>query len=160
MSDYVPDSRNKLPLLIDDHYFKLEIVTETGFKATCLLCPDDSPATVSGNLGVNSNLLRHLKIKHSDIHESYREEQAKKRKLEKQPPRLHQKHYSRKEVTKSIANFVIESAQSISIVEHPSFKNLVSVLSGIFFRATIFFPVRNISEKCGMLCASLHTHIH
>ena len=130
---------NKIPLLIDNVHFKLEMVAEKRFQGTCLLCPSDwvptkpnqkDPKTVKGHLGVNSNLLRHLKTHHAQAHDTYRAQQDRKRKLESLPPTVKKKYHSKEEVNKAIANFVIESSQPISVVEHPAFKTLVTVLSG------------------------------
>ena len=155
MSDNI--SPNKIPALVDNIHFKLDVVTETGFKAVCQLCPSDKQKTVSCNSGINSNLLRHLKVYHSEAHEAYKEAKERKRQLDCQALPVTKKLCTREDVTKTIANFVIESSQPISVVEHPAFKTLVSVLSGIVWPQNI---VGNIIDSHVSLGQSLLKNIN
>ena len=121
-----------IPAVVDNHYFKLDSVTNDKFKAVCLKCPEGNQKVISCDLKINSNLIRHLKTQHPEVHTVYKiaSENARKRKSVTPEPTVPEKICKQDEANKLVASFIIETCQAVNVVKSKSFKKMVAGLTG------------------------------
>ena len=120
------EKKVKLPNLVDDVHFKLDSEVDEGkFTALCLKCPQRVKAHVKSN----SNLLGHLQKKHPEDYETYKTLRASEKSKSRVAQAINEKLSSQNEMNEAIVRFVTESAQAISIVENPAFRNILDVAS-------------------------------
>ena len=140
MSD--DDERKGIPGIVDNHYFRLDSVTEDRkqFKAVCLKCPENEQKVIACPIKINSNLVRHLKKEHAAAHAAYMDAAENARRKRKSPtpaaPTEGVPVCDQAKARKTITRFVVETCQSLNVVKAQSFKDLVSDLSGKYFGQT------------------------
>ena len=120
----IKDREKGIPGLCDDFHFSLVKKTDTHYTARCLHCTKQNNEH-NAQLNQNSNLVRHLKRLHPDLHESYKNGQASKRAKKEVPP----DNPDQNDVKRAILNFVVQGAHPISVVEEPGFQYLIRLAS-------------------------------
>ena len=109
------------------------------------------------SLGVDSNLVRHMRTSHR---EEFRDYKGRKRPSYEAPE--NGQKFTQEEINEDILSFLIETCQPLSVVEHPAFKRLIHKLSNgdynsvryghqqFFLSLTFYFKEPNNECPCSL----------